>query len=658
MKLKKIRVTNFRSAEDTDEFTVGPITCLVGKNEAGKSAVLQALAGLNPHSATPFTYDKERDYPRRFLTQYESRHGGKEARVVCTEWELDDIEAEAITAEFGPEALTSRSVKISRHYDVAALQWELPVNFAKAVAHLVATSNFSAAEKGSLRSASNTQELRAALKAIEAPTEKHKRLLALIDSFPGPSITGKVTSILESHLPRFMYFSNYDRMSGEVRLDILRKQRDDKSLFSSDDLRGDRLFLEFLEFAGADLDDILAAKTYESFSAKLRAASVNITEQILEYWTQNPYIEVDVKVDAAKPGDKPPFNEGIVGRARILNTLHKADVPFSERSAGFIWFFSFLVKFAQVKDEEVPIVLLLDEPGLTLHGKAQADLLRFFEERLAPHHQIIYSTHSPFMVPPDKLTSGRIVEDLIDESGRRPKPIGTKVREDVLSSDADTIFPLQGALGYEITQTLFVGKHTLLVEGPSDILYLKSLSAALTRRNRIGLDPRWTLCPSGGIGNIRPFVSLFKGNDLNIAVLTDFAKGDKNKLENLRASNILKAGAVLTVVDFTGKPESDIEDLFEPQLFVNLVNKAYCLKGANALTVEKLDKADEYTVRLVKKAEAYFRLLPDDVPTFDHYRPAEWLIENPTFLDGDSEAVTNTLDRVAAVAAAVNPLLA
>jgi len=120
----------------------------------------------------------------------------------------------------------------------------------------------------------------------------------------------------------------------------------------------------------------------------------------------------------------------------------------------------------------------------------------------------------------------------------------------------------------------------------------------------------------------------------------------------------LKAGAVLTVVDFTGKPESDIEDLFEPQLFVNLVNKAYCLKGANALTVEKLDKADEYTVRLVKKAEAYFRLLPDDVPTFDHYRPAEWLIENPTFLDGDSEAVTNTLDRVAAVAAAVNPLLA
>jgi predicted ATPase len=40
---------------------------------------------------------------------------------------------------------------------------------------------------------------------------------------------------------------------------------------------------------------------------------------------------------------------------------------------------------------------LLDEPGLTLHGKAQADLLRYIEQRLLPDHQVIYSTHSPFM---------------------------------------------------------------------------------------------------------------------------------------------------------------------------------------------------------------------------------------------------------------------
>ena len=74
-------------------------------------------------------------------------------------------------------------------------------------------------------------------------------------------------------------------------------------------------------------------------------------------------------------------------------------VPFSERSAGFIWFFSFLVKFAQVRKGGGSLILLLDEPGLTLHGKAQADLLRYFGEKLAPKHQVIFTTHSPFMVP-------------------------------------------------------------------------------------------------------------------------------------------------------------------------------------------------------------------------------------------------------------------
>jgi predicted ATP-dependent endonuclease of OLD family len=65
MKLQTVHVTNFRSAEDSEVFQTGQVTCLVGKNEAGKSAILLALAALNPHPATPAVLDKERDYPRR-----------------------------------------------------------------------------------------------------------------------------------------------------------------------------------------------------------------------------------------------------------------------------------------------------------------------------------------------------------------------------------------------------------------------------------------------------------------------------------------------------------------------------------------------------------------------------------------------------------------
>ena len=78
-------------------------------------------------------------------------------------------------------------------------------------------------------------------------------------------------------------------------------------------------------------------------------------------------------------------------------------------------------------------------------------------------------------------------------------PMRKKTKE---RQDADTLFPLQGALGYEATQSLFFGEHTLLVEGPSDILYLKALSNELKARKRTALDPRWTLCPSEGIDRI------------------------------------------------------------------------------------------------------------------------------------------------------------
>ena len=177
-------------------------------------------------------------------------------------------------------------------------------------------------------------------------------------------------------------------------------------------------------------------------------------------------------------------------------------MPLSERSAGFVWFFSFLAQFKQLK--KTPgngnAVILLDEPGLTLHGKAQGDLLRYIVERLLPDHQVIFTTHSPFMVPMDRLADVRIVEDVvIEKQGKRPEVMGTKVRSDVLEVNEDTLFPLQGALGYEVTQSLFIGANTWLVEGPSDILYLQVVSQALTKRRRVGLDPKWTLCPSGGL---------------------------------------------------------------------------------------------------------------------------------------------------------------
>ena len=657
MELKSLRVQNFRSIEDSGEFTVEHLTCLVGKNEAGKTAILQAIAGLNPHPATPITYELERDYPKRYLARYTERHGAKEAEIISSIWELDSGETEELRKELGPEAVTGNTVTVRRTYNSARATWSVPINEAKAVAFLISQGGFSAPEKSQVGDPSTLKELIAKLSEL-SENPKHKALYDHVNAYPNTSVFSKAYQILLVHFPQFMYFSNYDRMNAMVHLPTLHARANDKTLFQEEVYRGDRLFWEFLEYSGVPLAEILGTTTFESFNAKLQSASNVLTDEILEYWTQNQDIEIRVSVNEGLSGDPAPFNSGPVGRARIYNLLHKADTSFSERSAGFTWFFSFLIKFDRVKkDANGKVFLLLDEPGLTLHGLAQADLLRYFTVRLEPHHQIIYSTHSPFMVPHDNIMASRIVEDLVnvDERGRRT-PTGTKVREDVLKADKDSIFPLQGALGYSLTQSLFIGKHTILVEGPSDILYLQALSAELLRRGRVGLDPKWVMCPAGGIDKIKSFVSLFTGNGLDVIALSDYTKKDKNKLEALRQSQIVKDGGVLTISDFVSQEEADIEDLFGSSLFCQIVNGAYDLKGKQAINPLKLQTADDSTERQVKKTEAYFNMLPEPTPLYSHFTPAAWLLINPAILSGSAEAVLETLERAETLFKAVNGL--
>jgi predicted ATP-dependent endonuclease of OLD family len=655
MKLVKARVTNFRSVENSGDFEVDQLLALVGKNEAGKSAILQALNGLVPHPATPFQYDRERDYPRRFLTEYKARHQKEEATVVNTEWKLSSSERASLEEEFGEGVLLGEVVSATRRYEDEELQWNLKIGFTKNLDHLMKLLELTAAEREPLKKVSNSRQARELLEGMETRTEHQTLFMQRLQKLPGQSLTGAIVEKLNTYIPQFMYFSYYDRMVGQIRLDtfLARKSGQGQPI-----QQGEQVFLDFLEYAGTSIEEIVSANTYESLNARCEAASNRISEQLREYWTQNPFLEMEVRVTKAESGDPAPFNQGVIARARVKNNLHKLTLPFSERSAGFIWFFSFLVKFAQVNKEDRSLILLLDEPGLTLHGKAQGDLLRYFTEKLAPQHQVIYSTHSPFMVPADRLPLVRVVEDRVTS----PRPgvwnsEGTKVRSDVLAVDRDTLFPLQGALGYEITQSLFIGKHTLLVEGPGDVLYIHSWSDALSKRGRTKLDGRWTICPAGGLDKIQPFIALFSSAKLEIGVLTDFAKSDKRKLENLRQSQILQGDRILTFASLLSVDEADAEDVFVPELYVKIVNQAFRLKSPNQLTTEAVANAEKKTSRLVKKVEAAFRLLSADSPEFDHYTPADWLIRNPALLDGESKEVEETLERAEKVVVAVNAIL-
>ena len=640
MKLTKARVQNYRSVEDSEEFEIGDLTCLVGKNEAGKTALLSAIRGLHP--AQPFKYDETIDYPRRYSTRFDERHPDKVAEVIRTWWKLDDGDKDAVKKQFGEQVLTSDTFQahFGFRYDNDSRIWEIGVDHAKCLENLIKKHALDTTELAVLNSAQDGPSADKALSGLATRTPKQEALLQDIKKCKDSNFTRGVIEVLSKRQPKFFFASHFERMSGMVSIQKLQQDRQNNTVSI-----GDKIFLDFLEYAGTTLEELAQADRREAMKAKCESASNDITEEIFQFWSQNNALEVVIEIDTAKPKDPAPFNSGMVADIRIKNTNHKATLPLSERSAGFVWFFSFLAQFKQLKKTNGNAIILLDEPGLTLHGKAQGDLLRYIVSRLLPDHQVIFTTHSPFMVPTSRLSDVRIVEDvIIEQKGKRLEVKGTKVRSDVLAVTDDTLFPLQGALGYETTQSLFIGANTLLVEGPSDILYLQSLSQALIKRRREGLSEKWTICPSGGIDKIAPFARLFGGNGINIAVLSDISNDDKTKINNLKKAEILKAGHFYTCADFVGQHEADVEDIFEFGLFVELLNGAYMPPAANVVTETKLKDASPSS-RIVKKAEALFKVMPTSVTEFSHFGPARWLLDHLSVLDSDTPAVTVTLDR-------------
>lgn len=636
MKLISARVQNYRSVEDSGEFEIGELTCLVGKNEAGKTTLLNALRGLRP--AQSFKFDETNDYPRRFATRFNDRHPGGSAEVIGTCWRLDKEDLDVVEQRFGAGILDDDMVSVSFGFRYDGRRWGVTVDDEKCLEHFMFRHGLTGEERIILAAADDGPSADAALTNVAERTPSQEALLQDIKQCRESDFTYAVIDLLNARMPKFFFTSHFERMSGEISIEKLQQDRAAGSVSP-----GDQIFLDFLEYSGTTLEELQAVDKRESLKARCEAAGNDITDEIFQFWSQNNALEVVIDFDAGKPGDSPPFNAGTVAQVRIRNTNHKATLPLSERSAGFVWFFSFLAQFKQLRKTNPNAIILLDEPGLTLHGRAQGDLLRYIVDRLLPEHQVIFTTHSPFMVPMNRLADVRIVEDVIEQNGTRPLVKGTKVKSDVLEVGDDTLFPLQGALGYEVSQSLFISADTWLVEGPSDIIYLQVLSQALKKRGREGMNERWATCPSGGIDKIAPFVRLFGGNKINVAVLSDVGKGEINKIDKLKKSDILKAGQFFTVADFVDQAEADIEDIFDISLFTDMLNATYQPPASHVVTVEGLIRADEKTPRAVKKAEALFMLMPKEIAGFDHFGPARWLLNNPAFLDGDSDAVLTTL---------------
>jgi energy-coupling factor transporter ATP-binding protein EcfA2 len=654
MRLKRVTVQLFRNFVDAQTFDVeSDVTVLVGKNESGKTTILKALHRLNPANLTDTTFALTTEYPRWRLApdRRVADLDGKEP--ISAVFELTDDDCEALAEALPAPLPKGTTCTVSRTYDgrlIVTPRAELTAIFRKAAkaADLTTDDLKPLLKAGTIKEAAKQARETAKELADNADTALRAKALTAFASTASKYMFLRVSGNLEqealdalaARVPRFFYFSDYDRLPGECDLTLLAEK-----IANGDSLTAqENTVVALLAYAGEAPQDFLD-DNYDSRKAELQAASLDLSRHAFKYWTQNTDLSVVFDTDNVSVGQDPNGGPMMHRFLKIeLRDARHGDVEtnFATRSAGFQWFFSFFAAFSAYQESTDSIVVLLDEPGTSLHGEAQRDFVRFVGAELAESKQTIYTTHSQFMVDPSHYEKLRAVHDRAtkDDPDR-----GVEVTTVSLSADRDTILPVESALGYSVSQHLFLGGgHHLAVEGSSDYVYLQRVTEHLLSAGEKGLDPRFAVIPVGGAGNMPAFVALL-GRRLKISALIDGAKSNST-YERVKAAadaNGVDTSAIVLCGDADEElpRDADIEDLFGAKDYLRLYNWAF---PANV----QLEDLPETNDRLLRRLESV-------VGSFDHALPAHVLTErfSEFFSDVDQVAV----DRFKALFGSLNATL-
>lgn len=607
MKLKAVRVRMFRNILDSTEVKIDSrVTCLVGKNESGKSAFLHALWRLRPARTKP-TFSIPDHYPAWLEKRHRNEGKNLDNAIPIEadlEWESADVRV--IEEKFGPGVvLAGATLQLSKTYD-NEYRWVSGYDEHQAVKNFVdkqqlsdsnandysALPNFASLATKLADDASASVDAAERLQQISNAQTALKTLLGKSETFGAAA-----WEIATTRLPSFFYFADYSKLPYSVKIArVLKEGNLDESEATARAL---------LSLGGTE-DEYMLNPDYERRKRELENVANVLTDDVKKYWTQNTELRVQPDItqrtEQRNNGQHSVLDEL---KIRIWDNRHSLSLPFTEHSAGFQWFFSFLAAFSVYEHQEPPVVILLDEPAVGLHAKAQADFLRFIEERLTRRCQVIYTTHSPFMVQPGRLERVRLVED-------RGTEYGAVVTSDVLTRDRDTLFPLQGALGYDLVQHLFVAEHNLVVEGTSDYAYLMLISDYLDSKGRKHLNSKWSIVPVGGADLIPTFVALL-GNHLKITVIVDSRKGGQQRLDRMAKDGYLDHQRIILVGSILSRSAADIEDYFEEDEYLLLYNKAF----GKSLKPTDLKGTDPIVTRIARR---------EGIDRFDHGRPADILL--------------------------------
>ncbi len=596
MRIESAVVTNYRCIVDSGHFGVeADKTILVGINEAGKTALLKAIQLVSPTPDTPKldwlfdapapmvddirrgNLDRARMAIAKVVLKPDASDvdglalaNSEDVRLEMTTW-LSGKRTYRVTGLPGSPTLGDVDKSIVRLTSAMSKQSS---EDAKAAAQALTSWRASHGQSDSI-SGEIAEELRGHLDALlplfadgSAAEGYWDALDAIVKEATGRDEIG---NHLLSKLPPFVYFSSYFSVRPRIHLNRL-AEREESGEIDLDYDFGNLQLLKFLGFTARELSNMDSeapekgvsydtdVQEQERYKAALAAHERRLTERKRALQTAGARLTAEIR--RVWNDDSLTLRLDVDGQ--YLQTLVEDElgipVELDQRSEGFRWLVSFFVVFhAQAKDDLRNAILLLDEPGLSLHALKQQEF-RKTVSALAEGNQIVYTTHSPFMVGADELDLVRVVE-MVD------RKVGTKVHTRLAVDDPKSIYPLQAALGYDLAQSMFTHQRNLVVEGITDLLIIEALNAAFSSEGGPAVDSDIAIVPAGSASKVVYYSTILTSQSLKVAALLDSDSAGDQAAEQEALWQLLSTKRILRTGDhIAGVQRAEIEDLLRHTL--------------------------------------------------------------------------------------------
>ena len=557
MQLVKYKVNKFRSTKGTDWIETDQWTCFVGVNESGKTNLLLPLWKFNPADDAT-SIDLLHDYPRdeysELGTEDDSRLSEPFIEVL---FKLNEDEVSEITTRYQN--------------------------------HLQSLNETESESESSSESEGNQPSIKFE-KFLLIKKDYNENFYFYVSNEECKEISQEISSHIGDDLyeyiceqiPRFVYYSEYGNLDSDLYLprvkeDLARidnlsgkermKARTLRILFGHLKLNPEEILSLGQESKpnndskqkSQELIDKESRNKQERF-AKVTSAASRLSTQFKNWWSQGDYTF--------------QFNaDGEYFRILVSDSERPSPIELESRSKGLQWFFSFFLVFlAESEDSHKNCILLLDEPGLSLHPNAQKDLISFFNQ-LAEKNQLIYTTHLPFLVDHNRLDR---IKAVYTEKGL------TKASNDLSKADKDkkAIQPVNAAIGITASESLLIGCDIVIVEGISDQYYLTMIKNYLISKGKFKPKREMVFIPVGGTKGIKPVVSIVQGSKskLPFSLLDSDQTGKKfqKDLQNGLYQN--EKNKVLDMDTFSGKQGSEIEDLIPQEILMDCFDRLFRLE--------------------------------------------------------------------------------